>query len=156
MKFAEATNILKEELVGDFYSHVCVGDCWSLAFSKGQWLVAQDIISLEETSLNILLASAAPPVLDGVDPETVAKGIILHRNLRKEVTKIAIEEDGSLRLYFDNERYIQLSTTTSIVDWQWCLNRSGKDPYSDYMVACFWSNDVAIRRLTEDNKAVER
>jgi hypothetical protein len=145
MRFEVAEKIVIEELVGDFFSHVCAGDWWCLAFSKGQWLVAQDIVFPEESSLNSLLASADPAVLDGVDSEKVAKGITLHRNLRNEVTRIAIEEDGTLRLYFDNGRYIQLSTSTSIVYWQWCLNRSGKDPYSDYMVACFWPHEVAIR-----------
>jgi len=87
---------------------------------KDYWLVAQEIDSPEEIGLNRLLEKADPPILDGVDPQNIAKSALLHRNSQKEITAFTLNPDGSLSLLFDQNREIILRTSTSIVDWHWC------------------------------------
>ena len=120
-----ANKIIKKNLVGNVYSEICVGDWWALLFSNGYWIVSQEIISPAEENLNKMLENSAPPVLCGIDPENVAKSIITHRNMHKEVTNALINKDGSLKLFFDNNWEILFPSTTDIVDWQCCLNKSG-------------------------------
>jgi hypothetical protein len=149
MKPETPRKIIEDALVGSSYNYVSVADWWCLSFCNGFWLVAQDVFSPEEVGLNDLLANAQPSVLDGVDHEYIAKGIVLHRNMRKELSSIALASDGSLRLAFDEDRIICLPTSSDVVDWQWCLNRSGKDPYSDYLVACFYVGEVELAEEEE-------
>ncbi len=146
MKFKKAEKIIKENLVGHSYSELSVGDWWTLYFSNGLWIVTQEIESVEENKLNKLLTNTEPSVLDGVDPEYVAKNIVLSRNLRKEVTNASISDDGALKLFFDKSWEITFPSSADIVDWQWCLNRSGNDPYKDFIVACFWAEEIEISK----------
>jgi hypothetical protein len=139
-----ADKIIKKNLVGNVYSEISVGDWWALRFSNGYWIVSQEIISPAEENLNKMLENSAPPVLDGIDPEYVAKSIIIHRNMRKEVTNALINKDGSLKLFFDNDWEILFPSTTDIVDWQWCLNKSGNIPYDDFIVACFNTGTIDL------------
>ena len=138
-----AKDILEKALIGNSFSYFDIGDWIGLRFND-YWLIAQEIESPEEYALNKLLEKAVPPILDGVDPGSVAKSAILHRNSRREITSLIINTDSSLRLYFDKNREIVLITSTEIVDWHWCLNKSGKDPYQDYIVACFQPGTIDI------------
>jgi len=131
-----AEEILKKALLGNSYSYFDYGDWLGLEL-KEYWLVAQEISSPEEISLNQLLENADPLILDGVDPQNITKSALLHRNSRKEINDLTLNPDGSLSLLFDQNREIILITSTAIVDWHWCLNRTGQDPYHDYIVACF-------------------
>ena len=65
-------------------------------------------------------------------------------NLRKTITNIKIDELKNLNLDFENGSRMKILTNTNIVDWQWCLNKSGKDPYIDYEIACFWAGEIKI------------
>ena len=123
-----------------------VGDVWRLSFQSDYWLVAQEIVAPEEPSINGLLATHEPLLLDGVDGADVAKSVVVIRNMRKEVSRIQLEDDGTLTLTFDDERFLELPTGTDIVDWQWCLNRTGNSPYTEFLVACFWKGEVEIKR----------
>jgi len=138
-----AEEILKKALIGNSFAYFKQGD-WIALQLLDYWLVAQDIESPEEFNLNCLLEKADPPILNGVDPENVAKSAILHRNSRRKITNITLHNDSSLSLYFDHNREIILITSTPIVDWHWCLNKSGEDPYHDYLVACFQPGTIDV------------
>ena len=146
MKFQKAEELLKKMLIGNSYLRVCVGDCWGFYFNDGLCLVSQDVSSPEDENLNRLLAHAEPSILDGIDPEYITQGIIIHRNMRQEVSDITLADDGSLTLIFDQNRCICLTVDTDIVDWQWALSHTGGDPYAEYIVGCFWKNEVDIAK----------
>jgi len=138
-----AEKILTKALIENSYSYFDYGDWLGLKLKEYR-LVAQDINSPEEINLNRLLENADPPILDGVDPQNIAKSALLHRNSQKEINDFTINPDGSLSLLFDQKREISLITSTSIVDWHWCLNKSGQDPYHDYIVACFEAGKIDV------------
>jgi len=143
MNIKLAKEILKNALIGNSYSYFDYGNWLGLRLID-YWLVAQDINSPEEISLNELLEKADPPILDGVDPQNIAKSALLHRNSQKEITNFTLHPDGSLSLFFDHNREIILITSTTIVDWHWCLNKSGEAPYHDYIVACFQIGTIDV------------
>ena len=145
----EIEGLLEEIFVGNFYSYVGLGDTWEFLFDRF-YLIAQEITAPEEEKLNKLLLDNAPSFLDTVDKEDVAKLTIAKRNSRKEIKKISIKNDSSLVLTFDKERELCFTTSTDIVDWQWCINESGKTPYEDLIVACLFSGEIEI-----NNKKVE-
>jgi hypothetical protein len=143
MHFERAVRILNESLVGNGYTHISVGDWWCFAFQRDLWIVAQDVVFPEEPELSQLLANARPPVLDSVDPENVTKGVLVLRNMRWQVTDVSLASDATLCLSF-GDRQMCFTTDADVVDWQWCLNRSGADPYHDFVVACFWAGEVEV------------
>lgn len=145
MPFEEAIGILKKHLLGSSYTYMSVADHWRLRFDNDLWLVAQNIVFPEEPELNKLLASSDLEMLEGVDPEYVAKGALVLRNMRKELTVIVIDPDGTLHLSF-GQCEISFTTQEDVVDWHWCLNRTGSDPYSGFMIACFSAGEIEVKK----------
>ncbi|UCE56669.1 MAG: hypothetical protein JSV31_14845 [Desulfobacterales bacterium] len=145
MSFEEAIGILKKHILGRSYTYMSVDDQWRLRFDNNLWHVARNIVFPEEPELNKLLANSDLEMLSGVDPEDVAKGALVLRNMRKELTDIVIDRDGTLRLSF-GECEISFTTQEDIVDWQWCLNSTGNDPYSDFMIACFSAGEIEMKK----------
>ncbi len=45
MNINKAENIIKDNLVGNFYSEFSVDDWWALSFGNGFWIVSQEIYS---------------------------------------------------------------------------------------------------------------
>ncbi|MDJ0841357.1 MAG: hypothetical protein QNK37_32905 [Acidobacteriota bacterium] len=145
MKSIKALQVLEEMLINQAYIFVSVGDWWRLAFSNGLWLISQEISSSNDYALKALLEKADPPVLNGVDPEYVLQSVAIFRNMRKPIKKVTLEDDGTLILFFDEAWQLRLTTRTEIVDWQWCLNGTGEDPYTDSIVACFASENLEVK-----------
>jgi len=143
MKFMKARQELKKLLIGQMYRSVRVDDWWGLGFTNGLWLVTQDLSSSQDGALKDLLAKADPPVLDTEDPEYIHLSIGVFRNRRKPITDVELAEDGALTLFFDDSWHLHLPTHTQ-TDWQWCLNESGKDPFTDAIVACYSSESIEI------------
>ena len=139
----EAIEILRDKLVGEFISRFSVGDTWDLSIS-GYWLIAQEINSKDEVSLNDWLQRNYDLYSIAVDKESVSKSIIVASILRREITDVKLDESYALTLEFEGKAELVFSTKAEIVDWQWCLNRTGNDPYIDYLVACFWEGEIAI------------
>jgi hypothetical protein len=64
--------------------------------------------------------------------------MIMAANLRETLTRIDLDEMKNLIIEFENGSTMRILTNTDVVDWQWCNNDSGKDPYMDNEIACFW------------------
>ena len=63
-------------------------------------------------------------------------------NLRKLISAISLDEDKNLIIDFEKGSALKIATNTTIVDWQWYISKSGKDPYIDYDIACFWAGEL--------------
>jgi hypothetical protein len=50
--------------------------------------------------------------------------------------------DSRLELIFENGVKLSFPTDTEVIDWQWALNESGKDPYNGCIVGVFAPRDV--------------
>ena len=147
MDNVKAIQMLNEKLVGNSYTYISIGDYWSLFIDHELWLVSHEVSTSEEDGINNILSGITPPVLDGVDSEDIAKAIAVIRHKRQPTSGISLAADGTLELIFDNNRRLAFSSAVDIVDWQWCLNSSGDDPYHDrdFLVACFWTGEVKIK-----------
>ena len=80
-----------------------------------------------------------------VDQEDIPKATIMAANLRKPITRVNLDERKNLTIDFEKGSTLRILTNTSIVDWQWCFNKSGKSPYSEYEIACFWEGEILIK-----------
>ena len=132
---------VREYLVGSAISRFGVGDTWELYFS-GVWLVAQDIVVTEEDAVNQMFSRRFRFYHDAVDSEYISKSAVLAAHMRKTVVAVTMDGTCSLVIEFENGGRLTVPTDANVVDWQWCLNTSGKDPYSDYFIACFWTGKV--------------
>jgi len=139
----KALEVLTSKLCGSFISHFGVDDVWTL-YLEDYWLIAQNVISEDETLLNQWLYQHYPLSRNAVDKEHISKCAILAAHMRKEVTSLKLDEACSLTIEFENGSKLIIPTDVEAVDWQWCLNKSGKDPYRDYLVACFWKGKIEI------------
>jgi len=66
-------------------------------------------------------------------------------NLRKTIIQISLDKMKNLTIDFENGSTLKILTNTDVVDWQWCINLLGKDPYMDYEIACFWAGETKIK-----------
>ncbi|MFD1466945.1 hypothetical protein ACFQ48_01815 [Hymenobacter caeli] len=139
----EAIEILKDKLVGQFISRFSAGDTWDLSID-GYWLMAQEIFSKDETLFNMWLQNDYHLYDSTVDKEDISKSAIVASILRREITDLKLDELCNLTLEFEGGAELVLLTSAAIVDWQWCLNKTGSIPYSDYLVACFWEGEIAV------------
>lgn len=71
--------------------------------------------------------------------------------MRKVVTGLKLDDAYNLTIEFEGNSKLIIPTNVKIVDWQWCLNKSGSDPYSDYLVACFWKGEIEINEGSIEN-----
>ena len=110
--------ILKEKLVGNFYSRFSAGDKFDLYFDQF-WLIAQNVVAPDEKQLNDTLFSKYPPANEAIDKEDIAKTVIISSTLRKNITGVALGSDSTLELVFENGVTLQFPTNTEIVDWHW-------------------------------------
>jgi hypothetical protein len=138
-----ALDILKEKLVGNFYSRFSIGDTFDLFFDSF-WLIAQNVVSADEESLNNLLLNEYKPAKDAIDKENVSKSTVISSTMRKKITELSLAGDATLKLFFENGVTLLFPTNTDIVDWQWAINENGNDPYLDFIVGCFNQGKVKI------------
>jgi hypothetical protein len=141
----EALDLLKDKLVRTVISRFSVGDTWSLYF-RGYWLMAHNIISEDESLLNQWMYEQYPSAKNAIDKEYISKCAILAAHREKEVTGLRLDKVCNLTLEFEEDSKIILPTNEEMVDWQWCLNQSGSNPYRDYLVACFWKGEILINQ----------
>jgi hypothetical protein len=141
----EALEVLRGKLVGEFISRFSVGDTWDLSIGD-YWLSAQEINSKDELFLNDWLQRNYDLYSSAVDKESISKSTIVASVLRRKIIGVKLDESYALTLEFEDKAELVLSTKVEIVDWQWCLNRTGNDPYIDYLVACFWEGEIAINK----------
>ena len=133
----KASQVVADLLRGESIVHVEVNDIWAMFFSNDLWLLAQEIRCLGERELGDILATHAPHLLSGVDPQNVPRVALLYSFTRHLVTACSVLEDGQLSIQFGVSRELILPSDTDIVDWQWCLSKSCADPYhAKSIVAC--------------------
>tara|TARA_B110000196_G_scaffold56506_1_gene46765 strand:+ start:1513 stop:1944 length:432 start_codon:yes stop_codon:yes gene_type:complete len=135
--------ILQEKLLGNFYSTFRVGDDFGLNFD-GFWLISQNIVSADENALNDKLLNEYQPASEAIDKEDIAKSIVLSATLRKTISKVDLMPDSSLELTFDNGVKLLVPTNTEIIDWQWAINENSHDPYIDFIVGVFESDEAQL------------
>lgn len=138
-----ALDILKEKLVGNFYSRFSIGDTFDLFFDSF-WLIAHNVVSADEESLNSFLLNEYKPSKDAIDKENVSKSTVICSTLRKKVIELSLASDATLKLAFENGVTLLFPTNTDMVDWQWAINENGNDPYLGFIVGCFNQCEVEI------------
>jgi len=141
--FKKSLNLLRNLLIGKSFIYMSIADWWSLSFESDMWIVAQNIVFPEEHEINCMLKKFMPSLLEGVDPEYIAKTVLLQRVMRETITNVSLESNGTLTIYFGNREMI-LPVNTDIVDWQWSLNKTGSDPYHEHIISCFGINQIEI------------
>jgi hypothetical protein len=139
----QALELLRNRLLGSFISRFSVGDTWKF-YIDGYWLVAQEVLSEDETFLNKLLQENYTYFSSTVDKEYISKSAIVTAAMRREIAGIDLDELYNLKLEFENQFKLIFPTNVEIVDWQWCLNKTGTDPYRDYLIACFWEGEIQV------------
>jgi hypothetical protein len=139
----KALEILNEKLVGSFIHSFHIGDNWTLDFGD-YYLSAQNLISPDEGMLNEWFITNYRSIETAVDKDSVVKSTIVAAHLRKEVTSVTLDKSFNLTIHFENDSELVIPTNEDIVDWQWCLNETSKDPYMDYLVAYFGEEEIAI------------
>ena len=139
----DAIEILKEKLVGNFYSRFSVGDTFDIYFDQF-WLIAQNVVTPDEKHLNDMLFSKYQPANEAIDKEDIAKTVIISSTLRKNITAVSLGSDSALKLVFENGVTLQFPTNTEIVDWHWAINKEGDDPYMGCIVGCFNPGEVQV------------
>jgi len=135
--------ILQEKLLGNFYSTFRVGDSFGLNFD-GFWLISQNVVSADENGLNDKLLNEYQPASEAIDKEDIAKSIVLSATLRKTISKVDLMPDSSLELTFGNGVKLLFPTNTEAVDWQWAINENAHDPYVDFIVGVFESDEAQL------------
>ena len=138
-----ALEILTNELVGKFIFRFSIGDTWDL-FIGDYCFVAQEIISEDEKLLNQWYKINYASYLNCVDKTDISKSTIVAAHLRKEIIGIKLDELCNLTIEFEQDSALLVPTNVEIVDWQWCLNKTGKDPYMDFRVACFSAGEIEV------------
>jgi hypothetical protein len=141
----EDIDILNKKLLGQFISRFSVGDTWDM-FIGEYCLSAHSIEFKEENLITEFLKNNYEQYKSSVDKEDISKSTILAANLRKQITNIQLDESKNLIIDFENGSKLKILSNTEIVDWQWCLNKSGGTPYSDYEIACFWEGETKIKK----------
>lgn len=136
--------ILANKLLGESISRFSLGDTWWMSIGE-YYLEAHEIEFEDENRITKLLEENYTEYHSCVDREDISKATIMAANLRKPITQVRIDNQKNLTVYFDKGTTMKVLTNTDIVDWQWCVNRTGKDPYSDYEVACFWAGELKIK-----------
>ena len=150
----EALETLRSYMPGRYISSLHCNDIFHMGYCD-LYLEAQDVRFPEEGHLNNLLRENFPYVLEGIDPEFVAKNALISNRMRSVVKDVKISEDGSLTLYFNDCPEMILTTDTEIVDWQWSLSKTGETPFLGYMVACFDRGIVQVSTESEDFEGIE-
>ena len=133
--------ILNKKLIGQFISRFSLGDTWEM-YIGNLCLSAHTIEFKEESRITKFLQKNYSEFNFSIDKEDVSKSTIMAANLRKLITRVNLDEMKNLTIEFEKGSSLKILTNTDIVDWQWCINTSGKDPYIDYDIACFWAGEI--------------
>lgn len=139
----QALEVLKSKLIGSFISRFSVGDTWDL-YIDGYWLVAQEVISGDEDYLNKFFENNYSHFKTTVDKDYISKCAIVAAAMRREIVGVELDELYNLKIRFDNNFNLLFPTNVEIVDWQWCLNDNGADPYTNCLVGCFWEGEIQV------------
>jgi len=135
--------ILSKKLLGEFISRFSIGDTWDI-FIGDYYLSAHTIEFEEENRITEFLKENYKEFNYSVDKEGISKSTIMAANLRKTIIQVDLDELKNMTIDFENGSTLKILTNTDIVDWQWCINKSGKEPYVDYEIACFWAGETKI------------
>lgn len=135
---------LKSILLGQFISRFSLGDTWDILIGE-YCLSAHTIQFEEEVKITKFLNENYGKFKQCVDKEDISKSTIMAANLRKIITQIELDEMKNLKIDFENGSTMQILTNTANVDWQWYINKSGKDPYIDHKVACYWAGEIKTK-----------
>jgi hypothetical protein len=142
--------ILNRILKGEFISRFSVGDTWGLCIGD-YVLTIQDVISEDEAVFNQWMQRSYGSFHSSVDQANISKSAIIAAHMRKEITNLNLDELCNLTMTFVDDSTLLIPTDVDIVDWQWCLNKTGEDPYMDYIVACFWQGEISISKEYVNN-----
>ena len=67
--------------------------------------------------------------------------------MRKEIVDIELDNKYNLTLKFELGSDLLIPTNEDIVDWPWCINKSGADPYSEKsLLTCFWEGEIELNK----------
>lgn len=136
--------ILNNKLLGQFISRFSLGDTWDLFI--GEYCLSAHTIQFEdEDKITEFLKENYDGFIHAVDKEDISKSTIMAANLRKTIVEILLDENKNITIDFKNGSTMNILTNTDIVDWQWCINKSGKVPYRDNEIACFWAGEIKIK-----------
>ncbi|MBD1261793.1 hypothetical protein HZY62_14400 [Maribacter polysiphoniae] len=136
--------ILNNKLLGQFISRFSLGDTWELFI--GEYCLSAHTIQFEdEGKITEFLEENYDGFIHAVDKEDIAKSTIMAANLRKTIVEILLDNNKNITIDFENGSTMNILTNSDIVDWQWCINKSGKDPYRDNEIACFWAGEIKIK-----------
>ena len=138
-----AIDILKEKLVGNFYSRISLGDTFDLCFD-GFWLIAHNVVSNDEEQLNEQFIERYSSAAEAIDREDVAKSVVLCCTRRKKIVDVVLAPDSTLELIFENGISLSFPTSTETVDWQWAITVNGQEPHNGYLISVFESGEVQV------------
>ncbi|EAS20138.1 hypothetical protein BBFL7_02538 [Flavobacteria bacterium BBFL7] len=137
-----SVEILNKTLVGNAITGFSISD-WFCIYLHEYYLVCQNFTSPDELKLNQLLSNSYSQLHSSIDKEYIAKCTILAANMRKEIVSAEVNELSEITICFNNGSDLVIKTNESIVDWQWCINKTGKDPYDhNSLLACFWPGEI--------------
>lgn len=145
----EALQLLQNKLIGNFYSRFSSGDSFELRLDNDLWLIAHNVVSKDETTLNKFLEQNYEPYNNAIDQEFIAKNISLTALMRQEIIDVKLDNDCSLIITFENGEDLKLAIDTEIIDWHWALKNTIGDPYKEYIVACFNKGEVEVAKSLE-------
>ncbi|WOI23595.1 hypothetical protein [Nonlabens ulvanivorans] len=138
--------ILKNNLLGESITFFSVSDSWTLYIGEF-YLVAQNIISDDEKVIEKAINDSFELAKHTVDKEYISKSAIVSSNMRKEIIDIELDIKYNLTLKFELGSNLLIPTNEDIVDWQWCINKSGADPYSEKsLLTCFWEGEIEMNK----------
>jgi hypothetical protein len=144
MKTLEPLDVLRDLLIGESFGWLSIGDSYSVALTNDLFLVFQTAECSRGEQVKAALSDNTIGLLDGVDACDIPLTVSLLRNRRRQITAVDLAPDGSLTLSFDRAWQLRILTTADMVDWQWTLNRTGVDPYTDSLVTCFLRDEVVV------------
>ena len=140
----EALKILQSKLIGTFYSRFTSGDSYEFRLDNDLWLIANNVISKDESTFNKFLEQNYQSYNKAIDQNLIAKNISITALMRQKIIDVALDKDCALIIKFENEEELRLATDTQIVDWHWALKKTLADPYKEFIVACFNANEVEV------------
>ena len=140
----DALNILRDKLIGSFYTRISVGDSFDFCFNHDFWLVAQDVSSPNEKQFSEYLLSNYPVITKEIDKGNTAKLIPITALMRQLVVNVDLDSNAVLTLEFEGNEKLMFLTNTDIVDWQWALCERNSHPYEEFIVGCFWKGEVQV------------
>ncbi len=140
-KLKDDLEAINDRLFGQFISRFSLGDTWDL-FIGEYCLSAHTVEFREENEITRLLEKHYRKFKYSVDQDDISKSTIMAANLRKEITNIHLGESKNIIISFENGSTMNVLTNTKVVDWQWCINKSGKSPYVDYDISCFTAGEI--------------